>query len=82
MAQHYTDIHEALRQRFPSAYNSIIIDFSETIDRNKVNRGAEISLRLWMPSRDEEQEIVNICLGDSHGENYSMDVFNSKDYED
>lgn len=80
MGQHYADVLLRLRQRFPSEYPVILVDFSDLMDRNKVGRGSEAALRYFCGSQLGDVTILNVFYDDPQGDGLIVDEFNSKDF--
>lgn len=70
MAQHYFDLSQKAKKFLESAQHQIIIDFSFIDDRNKVCKGAELSLEVYP---HKSMEIINVCFGDDTGTIFTID---------
>jgi hypothetical protein len=81
MGQHYADILARLEQRFHAAHPTILVDFSDLMDRNKVGRGSEAALRyFWKrPEGAGPVVILNVFYDDPEGEYFIVDEFRSED---
>ena len=77
MAQHYADLHGNAAKLFAGTAKQIIVDFSSSDDRNKVNKGAELSQRTYPAMHDVI--VINVCFGDDEGDLYTIDVHNPKE---
>lgn len=71
MAQHYADLQANAIKLFSGPTKHILLDFSFIDDRNKVNKGAELSQRTY-PNMTSAT-IINVCFGDDEGDMYTID---------
>jgi hypothetical protein len=67
MAQHYADVVSRLDRRF-SHSPVLLIDYSRLADRNKVERGAELALRLMIADAAAPCHIINVFYADDAGQ--------------
>jgi len=82
MSQHYTDVIHNLEQRFADSYPILLVDFSQVADRNKVMRGAELALRLFVPQASEPRAILNVFYADDDGEHGFIEECAQGDFAD
>lgn len=74
MAQHYNNITNKILKRFNNASDITIIDFSEIEDINKVTRGVEVAVDVYIPSilKAEKVNIHNVFMTDFGDNEYSI----------
>ncbi len=81
MGQHYVDVFDALDHRYRGSnrevYPKMVIDFSEQMDRQKVTRGSQVGLGLFLPPTSLPHHIVNVCFWDPQGDRYDLDHFSA-----
>lgn len=75
MGQHYTDVFAMLDERYRDHPPKMIIDFSEQADRQKVTRGSQVGLGLFLPPAPLPHHIINVCFWDPQGDQYDLDHF-------
>ncbi|MCV9927068.1 hypothetical protein OIU83_05370 [Flavobacterium sp. LS1R49] len=74
MAQHYSNITDKILKRFNDASDITIIDFSESEDMNKVTRGVEVAVNVYIPTviNTERVNIHNVFMTDYGDNQYTI----------
>jgi hypothetical protein len=69
MGHHYSDVVMEMRKRFFNASRFMIIDWSETMDRNKITQGTKVLQHVFDAYKRDgiEVTIYNLFFGDDEG---------------